>query len=137
MLSRVTPTWHRAYVRSHRLGLAVAIGIFLGGCINLFAPEIVQESAPTLVLPDFVLTVFNLVWVLGGALAAFGLLRGVREAEVPGLLLLAGGLGAYYITAISLRSTTALTALFIALLAFGCLGHAVNLIRYGYEGQRR
>ncbi len=129
------PAWHRAYVRSHPIGLAVALGIFLGGLIGLLAPGAVRGSAPTLILPEWVLVFFNVVWVLGGGLSTLGLIRGLREVEIPGMMLTAGGLGAYYITAVSLRSTSALTALFIALLSFGCAGRAWNLYRYGYDGR--
>jgi hypothetical protein len=132
---QLVPTWHRAYLRGHPLGLAVAIGIFLGGMVNLFAPDLVRESAPNLVLPDFVLLIFNLCWTIGGALATIGLLRGVRNAEVPGLMLTAGGLGAYYVAVISIRATSALTAIFVATLAIGCAVRAWHLTRCGYEGE--
>jgi hypothetical protein len=129
------PVWHRAYLRGHPLGLAVSVGILLGGLLGLFAPELVTESAPSLVLPSWVRLTFYLVWTFGGGLATIGLLRGVRQIEVPGMMLIAGGLSAYYIVAISIRATSALTALFIATLALGCMGRAWHLIRYGYEGE--
>jgi len=133
----IIPTWHRAYVRSHRLGICVSLGILVGGLINLLTPELVEESAPVLVLPRIVLLIFNLTWVVGGALSAIGALRGARHIEIPGLSLVAGGLLAYYVTAITVRSTTALTAIFIALLAVGFAGHAINLYLNGYDGEVR
>lgn len=114
----------------------MAVGIFLGGLIGLLAPEAVQESAPSLVLPDWVLIFFNCVWVIGGGLSMVGLVRGNREIEIPGMILIAGGLGSYYVVVVSIRATAALTALFIALLALGCLGRAVNLYRFGYDDGR-
>lgn len=125
--------WHRAYVRSHPLGLAVAVGIMLSGAIGLLFPESVQESAPALVLPDALLVSFNVVWAVGGGLASFGLIRGSRDAEVPGLALIAGGLSAYYIVVVSIRPTAALQALFIGALAIGCAVRAWHLVRAGYD----
>jgi hypothetical protein len=129
---QLIPTWHRAYARAHPLAPAISLGILLGGLVNLFAPKLVEETASSVVLPELVLLLFNLTWAIGGAAATVGFFRGWLKLDAAGSLLIAGGLGAYYIVLISLRSTTALTAVFIALLAIGSALRAVQLFRHGY-----
>lgn len=137
MISRLAPAWHRAYVRSHPLGLCVSFFIAVAGLIGLVAPQLVNESAAALVLPGWQLTVFNTTWLVGGSLATIGLLRGLPNAEAPGLALIAGGLTAYYIAVVSIRASSALTALFIAGLAIGCIARAWRIYRCGYDGVPR
>jgi len=129
---QLIPLWHRAYVRAHPLAPVISLGILLGGLVNLLAPELVEETASAIVLPEYVLLLFNLVWTIGGAAGTIGFIRGWSRIEGAGMALIAGGLGAYYTAIITLRSTTALTGLFIGLLAVGCGLRAWQLFRHGY-----
>ncbi len=134
-MSRLAPSWHRSYVRAHPVGLFVALGIALGGFFGLFLPDTVSESAASLTLPEFVLKLFYVVWLLGGTTAFVGILRGNLRLHVPGMALIAGGLLAYYGVIVTIRGSAAIQAAFIALLGVGCGLHAINLIRCGgYEG---
>jgi hypothetical protein len=128
------PTWHRSYVRSHPIGLFVALGIALGGFFGLVFPSLVSDSAASLTLPRGVLTLFYVVWFLGGIAAFVGLLRGILRLHVSGMILIAGGLLAYYGVIVSIRGSGAIQALFIGLLGIGCGLHAWNLVRCGYDG---
>lgn len=132
--ARLAPRWHRPYVRSHPIGLFVALGIAVGGFCGLFLPQVVRESAASLTLPEFVLTVFYAVWLVGGIAAFFGLLRGILRLQVAGMALISGGLLTYYVVIISIRGSAAVQAFFIAALGIGCGLHAWNLARCGYSG---
>lgn len=131
-LRQIVPTWHRAYVRSHPLGLMVAVGVFLAGAVGLVLPAVTDSSAPGAILSTSGLVAFNAVWTLGGGLATVGLLRGNREIEVPGLALMAGGLTAYYIAVVTVRGVAGLAGVFMGTLALGCALRAVELYRHGY-----
>lgn len=128
------PRWHRAYVRSHPLGLCISLGFFTSGAIGLLAPSLVKDSAPALTLPTFVLVLFNIAWLVGGFLASVGLLRGRRDLEIPGMALIAGGMTAYFATVVSIRAISALAAVFMAFLAIGCAARAWTLLKHGYDG---
>lgn len=129
---QLIPIWHRPYARAHPLAPVISVGLLVGGLINLLAPELVEETASALVLPELVLLLFNLTWAVGGAAGTIGFFRGWPRIEAAGMALIAGGLGAYYAAIVTLRSTTALTGLFIGLLAVGCALRAWHLFRHGY-----
>jgi hypothetical protein len=131
------PPWHRAYVRSHWVGLSVAVGVCLSGLIGLIAPEAVEQSASAVVLPRWAVTMLNVSWVVGGASASVGLLRGNRQLHVPGMSLIGGGLLAYYSAILALRPEAAWQVVFIAILGVGCLLHATFLALYGYSGTEK
>lgn len=133
-MGTLIPKWHRAYLRSHPVGLMVSLGIFLAGALALFAPAVVEREAASAVLPTWALTLFNVVWFTGGGAAFVGMLLGIRRLHVPGMALIAGGLLSYYAVLVSLLGLRALAAVFIALLGVGCAAHAWNLARFGYEG---
>lgn len=137
LLLPLVPVWHRAYFRSHRLGVNVAVGVFFSGLLNLFLPAVTDTSAAALVLPAPLLTAFNLTWVVGGAMSVFGLVKGSVRAEVPGSALIAGGLTAYFVVVASIRSWAALAAIFIAFLALGYAERAWQLWRCGYDHEVR
>ena len=90
--AHLVPTWHRNYVRSHPIGLFVALGIGLGGFFGLFLPDLVRDSAASVTLPNGVLKLFYVVWLVGGTVAFVGLLRGILRLHVSGMALIAGGL---------------------------------------------
>ena len=132
-MDRFIPIWHRSYVRSHPIGLMVALGIAVGGFSGLFFPSVVRDSAASLTLPEIVLTLFYVVWLVGGVIGTIGLLRGVLRLHVAGMARIAGGLLAYYGVIVSIRGSAAIQAFFIAALGFGCALHAWNLVRCGYD----
>lgn len=72
------------------------------------------------------------MWAGGGSLATYGLVRGRRNIEAGGMTLLATALTVDYITVISVRTTSALSSLFIVFLALGCGLRARHLTRTGY-----
>lgn len=113
-----------------------ALGIFIGGTLGLVAPDLVRESAPSLVLPEWVLIAFNICWVVGGATAFVGMMRGVVVLHMPGMALISGGLVSYWGIIVSIRGAGALAAVFILLLGIGCGFHAWYLYCYGYDGVR-
>lgn len=134
-MSRLAPRWHRAYVRSHPIGLFVALGLAVGGFSGLFFPHLVSESAASLVLPELVLKLFYVVWLIGGFFSFLGILRGALRLHVSGMALVAGGLLAYYGVIVTIRGSAAVQAAFIGLLGIGCGLHAWNLVRCGgYDG---
>lgn len=100
----------------------------------MFLPQVVRESAASLTLPEFVLTLFYIVWLVGGTAASVGLLRGILRLQVAGMALISGGLLAYYSVIVSIRGSAAVQAFFIAALGVGCGLHAWNLARCGYSG---
>lgn len=112
----------------------VALGIGVGGFSGLFFPSVVQESAASLILPEIVLTLFYVVWLVGGVIAFVGILRGILRLHVAGMALIAGGLLAYYGVIVSIRGSGAWQAFFICALGIGCGLHAWNLGRCGYDG---
>lgn len=134
LICKAVPPWHRAYLRSHWVGLSVALGVCLSGLIALVAPEVVEQSASAVVLPSWVVTLLNVTWMIGGGTAAAGLLRGNRQLHVPGMSLIGGGLLAYYSAIVALRPEAALQVIFIPILGAGCLLHALFLGLYGYSG---
>lgn len=134
-LPEIVPKFHRSYVRSHRLGIAVSTALCLAGAVGLLAPYLVDESAPALSLPAWAFVVFNVVWAVGGGLGAYGLIRGRPAVEGPGDALLAGGLFSYYIAVVSIRGWSgAITGLFIGALALGYAARAHYVFFYGYDG---
>jgi len=137
LIARWAPAWHRAYFRSHPYGFWIYATISVSGTVGLVFPDLVNESAPAIVLPIWVLMVFNAVWSMGGALAALGLLRGKLRVEVPGLALIAGGLVTYYAAVVQIRATGALQAIFIGGLALGAIERAWELYHHGYDGVHR
>ena len=101
-------------------------------------PDLVNESAPALTLPDWAFIAFNAVCAVGGALGATGLLRGRPTLEGPGDSLLAGGLLSYYLAVVSIRGWAgAITGLFIGALALGYAARAHYVYFYGYDGGSR
>jgi hypothetical protein len=134
LLAHLSPAWHRAYFRSHPLGFWVYFWIGISGAVGLLFPHLVNESAPAIVLPLWVLTLFNTVWTVGGILGAYGLLRGKMRIEIPGLILLASGLAAYYAAVVQIRAASALQAIFILGLAVGAIERAWQLYHCGYDG---
>lgn len=114
-----------------------ALGIFIGGLLGVVAPELVRESAPSLVLPEWVLLAFNICWMVGGGTAFVGMVRGIVALHMPGMALIAGGLISYWAIIATIRGWGALTAVFILLLGIGCGLHAAYLYFCGYAGVER
>ena len=113
----------------------MAIGIGLAGIAGMVYPDLVKESAPALILPTWLYFLFNCIWAAGGTFAAWGLMRGLVRLEVPGLALMSGGLGAYYMAVITARGWSgAIAGLFIGSLALGCAIRSFHLFHYGYDG---
>lgn len=130
---RFVPSWHRAYVRSHRWGFVMAVGFFLTGMLGLLAPHLVSESSVALTLPLVALRTFYALWMLGGLGGSLGLLLARRELEIPGLALIAGGMMAYFITATASHGASLASILFV-FIALGAIERAWDLFRYGYGG---
>lgn len=122
----------RAYVASHPLGLWVAIGITVSGYINLILPHLTDESVAALIFPPLILVIFNLVWAIGGTMSVFGLTRGKPRIEGAGMSLIASGLASYFAAVVSVRAVSALAAVFMLTLAYGCAKRAYHLATHGY-----
>lgn len=134
---RLIPLRQMPYIRSHPLGLAVAIGLAQGGLVNLLFPSLVAESVVAVVFPSWFLYLFGAVWAVGGTLAAIGMLRGWRSIEAGGSALLAGGLLVYFGSVLSVRASSALVAGFILCLSIGYAFRAWHLATAGYDGTNR
>lgn len=126
------PATQRAYVSSHPLALCVAIGFAFSGLVNLLFPGLVRESAVSIALPETPYYAFSLVWAVGGVCAAWGLLRGIRDLEAAGDVLLATALVVNYISVVWVRATTALAAVFLIFMALGFLLRARHLAKSSY-----
>lgn len=126
------PTRQRAYFESHPLGFCVAVGFAISGIINIAFPHLVRESAASIALPWTLYYVFSAMWAVGGCASSWGLLRGVRNLEAGGDVLIATALVVDYIAVVWIRATSALTAIFIVFLALGFLLRARHLARSGY-----
>lgn len=132
--SPVSPS-QRNYVYSHPLALWFSIGIAWAGAVNIFLPNLVEESFVSLALPDWLVIAFNAVWMIGGLCGAIGILRGRRNVEAAGMSLLSSGMFVYFIAALSIRSSAAVTGIFILTLAIGCALRARHLTQSGYYGR--
>lgn len=126
------PATHRAYFESHPLGFCVAVGFAISGVINIAFPHLVRESAVSIALPWTLYYVFSVMWAVGGCASSWGLLRGVRNLEAGGDVLIATTLVVNYISVVWVRTTTALAALFLVFLALGFLLRARHLAKSGY-----
>ena len=67
-------------------------------------------------------------------MAWIGIVRGHRSVEAGGSALLAGGLLVYFAAVVSVRSTSAVAAIFIFCLACGYGLRAHHLATCGYDG---
>lgn len=119
----------RHYVRAHPLAYWFSIGICITGILALVWPDAFEQTPASLALPEWLRDVFSIVWVVGGGASFFGIARGFRAAEAGGMGLLATGLVADYFTFIYLRPISALSGLFVLLLAIGCARRAIHLSR--------
>jgi cation transport ATPase len=131
-MRQLIPSRQRAYFSSHPLGFCVAVGFAISGLVNLLFPHLVRESAVSLALPVGLYYAFSLTWAAGGVCAAWGLLRGVRNLEAGGDVLLATALLVNYISVIWVRASSGLSAIFLIFMALGFLLRARHLARSGY-----
>lgn len=106
--------------RSHPLAFWFSIGVFLSGAIAVLFPGTADDSAATLALSPGIRTAFNLLWVIGGFLAAYGAYRGKKAHEAAGMSLISTSLLAWVATIISIRPDSAPTTTFIVCVAIGC-----------------
>lgn len=127
----LVPPSHRAYLASHPLAVGLSVGIALTGYVNVLFPEWTESSAQ-LILPPFILLLFNVTWTVGGTLSALGLLRAKPKVEGAGMSLLAAGLLANYLAFVYVRPEAAVTGSFILTLAVACAFRAVHLTRHSY-----
>lgn len=127
----LVPPSHRAYLASHPLAVGLSIGIALTGYINVLFPDWTESSA-RVILPSFILLMFNLTWMVGGSLSAIGLLRAKPKVEGAGMSLLAAGLLANYIAFVYVRPEAAVTGSFILTLSIACAFRARHLTRHSY-----
>ncbi len=82
----------RAYLRSHPLAFWFSLGIAVTVTVAIVDPSTVQETAITLVLPDWLETIFRWSYLVGGYMATIGLLFAKPRIEAAGMALLASGL---------------------------------------------
>lgn len=126
------PPNHRAYLASHPLGFCIALGLAVSGLVNVLFPDAVQDTAASLALPPILYYAFSATWAVGGTCAALGLLRGLRNLEAGGDVLLASSLLVNYISVVWVRTTSALAAVFVLFMAVGFALRARHLTKAGY-----
>src|SRR4051812_19972415 len=90
--------FRKRYVAEHPVVFWFSIGIALAGTIAVIAPETVEQSSSSLLLPVWLRTVFNLVFAVGGWMSMLGIAFGLRKLEASGMALLSTALLANFIT---------------------------------------
>jgi hypothetical protein len=110
----------RAYRREHPLAIWFCLSIAFIGIVTLLAPSQAGTSATSMALPPALLKAFNLGYFIGGALAAYGLIRAVRRAEAAGMAILSSVLLTQYVSIIYVLPSAWLTGTFVLSLAIGC-----------------
>lgn len=126
------PEHHRPVFRAHPWAFYGSLGIFLTGLLRLLFPEYTAGSVTDTAFPDLLLLLFNIVWVVGGGFAAWGLLRGLARYEAAGMLLMGAGMLSYVVAIVAVYPQGALGSAFVLLLSVGSVRRAWVLLK-GYE----
>jgi hypothetical protein len=111
------PLRQRPYLRSHPLAAWFAVAIFLAGLIGLLFPETVSQTAASLLLPDWLETTFRWFYLVAGAAATWGIVRGRANLEAAGWTLVTSVLAAQIVTLLFLTQDAAIVANLVTLAA--------------------
>lgn len=122
----------RTYRREHPVALFFALGVALAGAGALVYPAGADQSAVSVALPDWLRHIFDLIYLVGGSLAAGGIGRRHRRSEAAGLILIAAGLAAQFSAVLYVRPQASVSATFIASTALGCTLRAWRLTRRSF-----
>ena len=128
----LVPEHHRPVLRMHPLAFWFSLGVLLTGILQIVHPS--TDSAAAAALPDALHTIFNVVWILGGLFACFGILRGKARYEAAGMILMGTSFAVYFLILVRVLPTSLWSAAFIVTIAIGCLRRAFALAKGGgYE----
>lgn len=121
------------YVREHPLALAFSLSMALTGLLVLAIPSVRATSPTVYVLPLWTAGIWGAALLLGGAMAAYGLLRDRPDYESAGMALLSSGQLVALITTISAFGFSAaiLATVLRGGLAIGCAIRSWHLVRIG------
>lgn len=116
----------RPYIRSHPLAYWFGLGVGLTGLLSLLG---FTQQPSNEVLPGWVQTSFQVVWMIGGAASFYGIASGKSRYEAAGMVLIATGLLTIMATTLYLDATWSRAAglTFIFTLAVACALRAVHL----------
>jgi hypothetical protein len=122
------PEANRAYVRGSIMTLWVVIGVTLSGIARLAVPSVVSSNSALQALPTGVLVLLNIAWILSGAVTVMGILRGRRDVEAAGLILIATSFACFFIAIAAFKFSTVPSVLYIPTFALGAAwrGYYVN-----------
>jgi hypothetical protein len=122
------PDANKPYVRGSIMTLWVVIGVTLSGVARLVFPSVVSSSSALQALPAFVLILLNAAWILSGLVTVVGILRGRRDIEAAGLILIATSFGCFFLAILAFRPSTAPSVVYIPTFALGAAwrGYYVN-----------
>jgi hypothetical protein len=112
--------FQRAYIAEHPVVFWLSLGIALAGTIALIAPQLAEQSTASLLLPGWLLVVFNITYAVGGWGSFIGIGIGLRKLEAGGMALLASGLLTNFIVFVYVTQAGAPGAAFLLTLAIGC-----------------
>lgn len=116
----------------HPLAFWFAMGVGLVGFVNLVLPGLADETAVSVLLPDWLERVFATVYMVSGFSSVYGITLGKPRWEALGMAMLSSGVLANFIILVDLRPNNAATATFLLTLAIGCGQRAFHLSRRGY-----
>lgn len=122
------------YIMTHPLAFWFSLGIFFVGLITLLYPHLGDETALSIVLPDWLETLLRIGFVLGGGFSVVGIVSGKSKFEAAGMAILSSDMITNFLVVVDLRPNNAATAFFLITLAIGCAQRSVHLTKSGYLG---
>jgi hypothetical protein len=122
----------RRYIQAHPVVFWLCIGLVIVGSIGVVSPDLIGQSAASMVLPDWLKTSFYVVYTFGAFSALVGITRGRASMEAGGMMLLATGFLVQFLSAAYLLHSSALAGLFLLTLSIGCFRRGRFLAKHGY-----
>ena len=121
------------YVKEHPLALSFSIAMALSGLLVLAIPSVRVTSPTVYALPIWTAAVWGAGLLLGGCMAAFGLLKDRPDYESAGMALLASGQLVALVTTLSAFgfSAAVLGTVLRGGLAIGCAARSWHLAKVG------
>lgn len=113
------PVANRPYVKGSIMTLAIVIAITLSGICRIIFPGTVSTSSALQALPLWTIVALNIFWVLSGFTVTWGILRGERNVEGAGLVLMVGAFLAYFVAILAFKSSSAPSVIYILGFAIG------------------
>lgn len=134
---KLPPPWfvvdrQKPYVMAHPLAYWFALGVALTGLLSLLG--LTAQSSNSLTLPDWLQTMFQVTWFVGGLASVIGISTGKARYEAAGMTLIAVGLVVLLATTLHLsrdRIHDLAGLSFIVTLAIGCGLRAWHLTKGG------